>query len=183
MATLGTETMMRAVVAVTALAVLGIGSAAADEQLSPIAASGDWVAMAHRTSMVAQPDVCAALTISNGTMVGLRASGQDIELRVANDGWSLPAEVSGDVHLAIADWSADLEVGSNMDSWVAAPISQDQIGPLLQKASQASAMTVTVGKAKPITVSLAGSAKVLNAFRTCADIHGGDAKGGDNPFK
>lgn len=48
---------------------------------------------------------------------------------------------------------------------------------------KAAAMAVTVGKAKPISVSLTGSSKAANAFRTCAGIEGGSGKGGENPFK
>ena len=47
----------------------------------------------------------------------------------------------------------------------------------------ASAMIVTVGKAKPVTVSLIGSTKATNAFRTCAGINGNPKAPGSNPFE
>jgi hypothetical protein len=44
-------------------------------------------------------------------------------------------------------------------------------------------MTVTGGKAKSFSVSLAGSTKTTNVFRTCAGIKSDAPSGGDNPFK
>ncbi len=44
-------------------------------------------------------------------------------------------------------------------------------------------MTVTVGKAKPLAVSLVGSTRVTNAFRTCAGINSNAKTPGGNPFE
>lgn len=93
------------------------------------------------------------------------------------------ANISGSIALTIRSWNLDLEVSDNTDVTVAAVLDGEQVQTFLAKASDAGAMTVTVGKAKPFPVSLVGSAKALNAFRTCAGIPGGGHGGGQNPFK
>jgi hypothetical protein len=49
--------------------------------------------------------------------------------------------------------------------------------------AKAASLKLTIGKDAPISVSLDGSTKALNAFRTCAGIGGGGTGGGSNPFQ
>ncbi len=44
-------------------------------------------------------------------------------------------------------------------------------------------MKVTVGKAKPMSVSLVGSTKAATAFKTCAGVKGGSSTPDSNPFQ
>ncbi|CAH2606457.1 protein of unknown function (plasmid) [Rhodovastum atsumiense] len=68
---------------------------------------------------------------------------------------------------------------------VVADVDEDDMIKLFSAMDAASAMVVTAGKAQPVSVSLAGSTKATNAFRTCARI-GGKPKSADpegNPFE
>ncbi len=77
-------------------------SAAADEQITPLAISGDWMAAAHRESITAAPDVCVAANMQSGFT--FRASERDgIEIRVTDKSWSLPANVQGGITVTVGD--------------------------------------------------------------------------------
>jgi hypothetical protein len=155
--------------------------AAADEQMVPLAQSGEWVAMAHKVSMTATPDVCIAVNPRAG--IALRGDGDTVEFRVFDKKWSLPNSVQGNVLISIAGWSVTLAISANSDDSVTAELDPTEILSLLTNMDKSAAMSVTVGKAKPIPVSLAGSSKAANAFRVCAGLDGSSEKGGENPFK
>jgi hypothetical protein len=50
---------------------------------------------------------------------------------------------------------------------VDAQVDTDKVQPLLDDMGKAASMVLTAESANPVTVSLAGSMTVLNAFRTC----------------
>jgi hypothetical protein len=153
----------------------------ADEQLVPLAQSGEWVAMAHKISITSPPDVCIAFNPMAG--IALREDGDTTQFRVTDKKWSLPTSVQGNVLIVIGDWKLTLTISANTEDSIAANMEQPEIATLLTNMDRAATMAVTVGKAKPIPVSLTGSSKAANAFRTCAGIEGGSGKGGENPFK
>jgi hypothetical protein len=164
-----------------ALAVSCAIPALADEQLIPLAQSGSWAAVEHRPSMMDPPDVCLASVI-NGAMA-LRSDGTTVELRSGNDSWSLPDGVQGSISFTVNGNTYSFDIVSNTDTMVSADVDADKVQPILDDMAKASSLTLTIGKAKPISVSLSGSSKALNAFRTCAGIGGGAAGGGTNPFQ
>ena len=153
----------------------------ADEQMRPLAIGGDWAAFQHSQGMTAAPDLCVA--VNARANVGFRASETGVELRVSNRSWSLPAGVEGEIVIAVSELKSTARIGANTEDSVAAAMAEEDYVPLFAAMTKAPAMTIAVGKAKAINVSLAGSAKVMNAFRTCAGIRGNDHKGGENPFK
>ena len=76
-------------IAAAAILTFGVvGTARADEQIATLAVSGDWVAMAHHTSITAPPDVCIAAKDSQG--IAFRADTDTVQLRIINEKWSLP---------------------------------------------------------------------------------------------
>jgi hypothetical protein len=156
-------------------------AAVADERLVPLAQSGDWIAVSHKASITAPPDVCIAFNQRAG--IAFRSDGNTFEFRVINDKWSLPASVEGSVVIVIGDWKLTLDISDNTDNSISADVEPAEVLTLLAAMDKASTMTVTAGKAKPIVASLTGSSKVANAFRTCAGIEGSSGKGGENPFK
>ena len=164
-----------------ALAVSCAIPALADEQLIPLAQSGSWAAVEHRPSMTDPPDVCLASVI-NGAMA-LRSDGTTVELRSGNDSWSLPDGVQGSISFTVNGNTYSFDIVSNTDTMVSADVDADKVQPILDDMAKASSLTLTIGKAKPISVSLSGSSKALNAFRTCAGIGRGAAGGGTNPFQ
>jgi hypothetical protein len=153
----------------------------ADEQMVPLAVSGDWVAAAHQTSMTAAPDVCIVMNQESG--VAFRAAIEGIEFRVANSTWSLPSNVQGSIFVAVGQWNATLQIVDNTDTMVGAEVDADTITPMFNAMDKATSMSVTVGKARPFSVSLAGSTRATNAFRTCAHIEGPVKAPGSNPFQ
>src|ERR1700735_5364558 len=162
-----------------ALAVSCAIPALADEQLIPLAQSGSWAAVEHRPSMADPPDVCLASVI-NGAMA-LRSDGSTVELRSGNDSWSLPDGVQGSISFTVNGNTYSFDIVSNTDTMVSADVDADKVQPILDDMAKASSLTLTIGKAKPISVSLSGSSKALNAFRTCAGIGGGADGGGPTP--
>ena len=155
--------------------------AVADDNLRVIAQSGDWAAIAHSSSLIAAPDMCGALT-SSGALL-FRADGDTIEIRVSDKDWSLPANVEGMISLTVGDWRGVWPVSSNNSNQVSGIVTPEDAVAMFGAMDKAGTMTVAVGKAKPRTISLAGSTKVTNAFRTCAGIKGNDGTAGANPFR
>jgi hypothetical protein len=158
-------------------------SGRADEQMIPLAASGDWVAVEHATSITAAPDLCLAMTIDGAKTFALRASTDDIEVRYADQSWSLPAGVSGTLIIEVGSYSATLDISDNTSSMVMATVTPDQLQVLVSAMDKASSMTITAGNASPTTVSLNGSNTATTAFLTCAGITAPGEGGGGNPFQ
>jgi hypothetical protein len=131
--------------------------------------------------MTDPPDICAASVI-NGAMM-LRSDGTTVELRSSNDSWSLPDGVQGSISFTVSGNTYSFDIVSNTDTMVSADVDADKVQPILDDMAKASSLALTIGKAKPVSVSLSGSSKALNAFRTCAGIGGGAAGGGSNPFQ
>jgi hypothetical protein len=165
----------------TILAVLASAPAGADEGLYPLAAGGDWVAVAHKDSLVAPPDVCVALAL--GGKVGFRADANYFQIRVMDNSWSLPPNVEGTVTISVGQWKQELDIDDNTANTVNITTTEPDISDLFDAMDKAITMTVTVGKAPPFNVSLAGSTRVTNAFRTCAGMQASPKGSGSNPFK
>jgi len=104
-------------------------------------------------------------------------------LRLIDSRWSLPPDVTGTVSITIGDWKKSFEIDGNTSDSVNAEVAKDVIPDLFARMDKASTMFVTVGKAKPFQVSLAGSTKATNAFLTCAGIKGHSQVPGSNPFE
>jgi hypothetical protein len=165
------------------LALIGLvtSPALADEQFVPLAESGDWVAMEHRPSMLDPPDVC--LAANTKATVLLRDDGTTLEIRSTNQSWSLPNGVKGNLAIAVNNNSYSFDIDYNTDSMVSATVDPNKVSLLLDDMAKAASLKLTIGKDAPISVSLDGSTKALNAFRTCAGIGGGGSGGGSNPFQ
>lgn len=157
------------------------GLARADEEVVPLAEGGDWVALSHHASMTAGVDVCIVLNARND--IGFRADRDGMVLRVNNETWALPTSVQGDILLSVGQWKTTLNITFNSATMVDAVISRDVVLPMFGAMDNASVMSVTVGKAKPLSVSLVGSTRATNAFRTCVGIGGNTKSLGANPFE
>jgi hypothetical protein len=158
--------------------------ALADETMVQLATGGDWMALAHRPSMVAAPDVCLAVyQSSSGNNIALRIDNHDVEFRVGNEDWSLPSGVAGTIKVAVGTWYTFMDVAFNTNDRVDAMMSRDQLVGMVKVMDNAAAMMVTIGHAAPIPVSLNGSTKVTNALLTCAGIRNEAAPSGKNPFE
>ena len=168
-------------VAIAAMLSCAAGIVRADEQVVPLAINGDWAAAEYRPSMITPPDVC--LLTSGTGHIALRADSDAVQFRVVNDNWALPAHVSGDIAVTVGNWTTTLTIDDSTDTMVNAEIDKDVVVPMLNAMDKANSMSVTVGKAKSFQVSLAGSMRAANAFRTCARIPGATNASGANPFE
>jgi hypothetical protein len=165
-----------------AIAVLTL-PAAADEQMKLLATSGRWVAAAHSTSMTAAPDVCVVVTtLPTGEQFAIRADVASTEVRLIDEDWSLPAGVTGSLKIDVGAYHHEFNISGNTSAIVSAAAEKDELLLLFAATDKAGSMSVTAGSAKPLVVSLAGSTKATNAFRTCAGIRSSGSGGGSNPF-
>jgi hypothetical protein len=112
-----------------------------------------------------------------------RADRDSVEVRVVNSAWSLPSDVQGTITVTVPGWHATFDITSNTSDMVSATIEQADLLPMFAAMDKAAAMTVAVGKAPPLTISLAGSTRVTDAFRTCAGINSNSKTPGGNPFQ
>ncbi len=154
-------------------------AAAADEQMTPLSVSGTWVAAAHQRGLTAPPDICGV--VDTVTHIGLWTDGGPVQFRVANDDWVLPPRVHGQVTISIADWATTVEISDNYGTVVMAALSAKQRDELLRNMDRGRAMSVKVGNAAPVRVSLAGAKRATDAWRACVGLGGGSP--GSNPFR
>lgn len=157
--------------------------ALADEQVRPLAISGDWVALSHSESMLAAPDMCLAVQRGENISFVIRADENDVEIRLLDTHWSLPAGVTGKIHISVDKKSYDLDIGDNTSNMVMATISKETLQSLIGAMNNSGSMTVTPGDSAPQIVSLNGSNKVTTAFLTCAGIRAKGEGAGSDPFK
>ncbi|WP_148360583.1 hypothetical protein [Acidisphaera rubrifaciens] len=154
--------------------------ALADEDFRILAESGGWAASAHSSSELAPPDVC--LVINFGTGIAFRTDMDGTQLRVLDKSWSLPADAEGTMSVDIGALHKSFPTRTATNDMVAATLTADEIVELLQAMDHTTKMVLTVGNTRPRTVSLVGSTKATNAYRTCAGLPGSAAGGGVNPF-
>ena len=153
--------------------------ARAEEQMVPLVVSGEWATLAHRPSMLAPPDTCLVVS-ARGFLI--RADEMTLELRMINKSWSLPPDVHGTIKVSVGNWTKTLAVAHNTTNMLGALLMPYDILPMFEAMDKAASMTVTVGNVAPIIISLAGSTKATNAFRTCAGIKSNAKTPGSNPF-
>lgn len=171
---------MSSAIACAAVA-LSLSGAIANERLITLASGGQWVALARKESVLAPPDTCMVVNAQSGIV--LRADHMSLEFRVLDPSWSLPTGARGAVRVAMPGFDRTMNVIDNTATMVIMFLTPEDMGQLIDAMDRAPAMTVTPGSAKPITVSLVGSTRATNAFRTCAGMKGGDAGPGTNPFR
>lgn len=162
-------------------AMLAASTGMASERLVTLAESGQWVALARKESILTPPDMCMAVNAHAGVI--LRADQVSVEFRVFDRAWSLPTGSRGTVRVALPGFDRTMNVVDNTATMVVLVLAPEDMEQLLDAMDRASAMTVTPGSGRPIAVSLAGSTRATNAFRTCAGMRGGDAGPGTNPFR
>ncbi len=159
------------------------GLALADDQMTPLAADGDWIALSHAPSVEDPPDICLAASLPQYGF-GLRIDDQgNIDIRYSNDSWSLPANVTGNLKISVNGHKYSYAIQGNTSTTVDAPLTQDQLTSLVTDMEIASSMQVTAGSGAPASIPLDGSKASLTALLTCAGIQNPtNNTGGANPF-
>jgi hypothetical protein len=151
------------------------------EKLFSIAQRGDWITMEHRVNMAARPDVCIAVNTDEGVI--FRIDDNRIEIRILDVGWSLPPNTNGSVGISVGDWKGAFDIFDNTAEMVIAEIKPNDIVPMFAAMDTSSSMIVAVGEAPAFPVSLMGSTKATNAFRTCAGRQDQSMAPGSDPFR
>ena len=172
---------MRALLTVCLIFSALVMEARADEQTQILAESGNWGALAHSVSMTAPPDICLAVNPVSG--LAFRSDEHKIELRVADKSWSLPAGIAGSMEISIGGWEDKLDIGWNTNDMIAARIPPEVIVSMFASMDKSTSMSIKIGNEKIRKISLSGSTKATNAFRTCAGIPSNSDIPGGNPFK
>ncbi len=134
----------------------------------PLAKGGDWAAIAHVAAGV--PVACIAIDPTVG--LALRADAAGITLMVQNLHWDFPARQGGTIRVTLGTDTRSFPITGtlNDNDTVAARLTAPDAAALLGAMAKVAAMRVVVGQTMPLTVSMAGSAAVLDAFRRCARI-------------
>ncbi len=153
---------------ILAAALVLAGQAGAETLRRPLARGGDWAAIAHMAAGV--PVACIAIDPTVG--LALRADAGGVTLMVQNLHWDFPARQGGTIRVMLGDDTRSFPVTDilNNNNTVAARVAPADAAALLGAMAKAATMRVVVGQTTPLTVSLAGSAPVLDAFRRCARI-------------
>jgi hypothetical protein len=151
------------------------------EKLFPIAQSGDWITMEHRINTAARPDVCIAVNADDGVI--FRIDDNRIEIRILDVSWALPPNTNGSVGISVGDWKGVFDIFDNTPEMVIAEIKADDIVPMFAAMDNSSSMIIAVGEVPAFPVSLAGSTKATNAFRTCAGRQDHSMTPGSDPFR
>jgi hypothetical protein len=170
------------VVLALAVSVLTVGNAMADEQLNTIASGGSWITVDHSLSLTDPPDVCLAMDQVSNFMI--RHDANDIEFRLSNNNWSLPANITGTFELDVNGSKYPLAVNYNTSTMISSTASQDVLLSVIEDMRKTNSMDVTAGHAPSITVSLVGISPVLTSFLTCSGIQepSNEEAAGSNPF-
>lgn len=173
----------KALALAAALALLGSGaSAKARDTLSQIMAQGDWHADLGRSIETGAPDECIATTLQGGfNFVFLSGADErlsEVEVVISHPTWAFTPGAAGNIDINIQGYIVSFRAYElDFPSPLVGKISSDTFRRLTDAMTRASSMTVTVGKAAPIALSLTGSTAVMRAFETCSGMNK------FNPFK
>ena len=142
--------------------------ARSEERIDTIAYSGEWIASAHHVSLITPPDMCVAFNVRSN--IGIRAYGGIVDIKIANEKWSLPASVDGAITVSIGEWNSAFAISQNDSTSVSIEIPQNVYPSMFEAMDKAKIMNIYFGNSRPFAVSLVGSTRATRAFQTCAGI-------------
>lgn len=151
----------------------------------PDVESGNWSALHHSPDQGVHTDICLAMS-SGGALV-FRGDANDLEIRSGNAQWSMSAGQQGEMNITIGNYSHDFKMTAAGASMLAVVVTPDEMKPLLDAMDSAGQAVIKYGQKTTRVVSLLGSTKVLNQFRSCVATSGfadlGNAAGANaSPF-
>ena len=159
---------MRAMIA--ALTLIAATSVALADDLQPTveATSGNWVAASFNDGT--DTKICVAGSADKRLL--FRADANDLEVRTADDSWSLSAGLTGEMKVKVGNVEKVAQMQTFNATTLAGIMQPSDVSQLMDAMDKAPSALVTFGSKKTISVSLMGSTRVMNAFRTCAGVHG-----------
>ncbi|GBR31791.1 hypothetical protein AA11826_0843 [Komagataeibacter oboediens DSM 11826] len=160
-------------------------SFAQDLAIIPDVEAGNWIALHHSPDQGVSTDICMAASADQGLL--FRGDAHQLEIRTGNPQWSMTAGQRGEMTVTVGNYSHTFEMiaeGASMLTTIAQPDDMKALFDALDSASQA---TLKYGQKTTRIVSLYGSTKALNQFRSCVASNGfadlGNAAGGNaSPF-
>ncbi len=157
-----------AVLLLITLASMPCLSVRAAEALETLVVSGDWTAEEQQSATAADEDVCIAFTADANTGFGLRATSDDFEISYSQNNWALPANVTGNLVIAVGPYRSVFPVTGNTSDTAVATVSAGMLHRLIAATEKAVVMTVQAGTAPPQKISLHGSNRATTSFLRCA---------------
>lgn len=147
-------------------------------------AQGQWVAIHHSPDGGINTDACAAS--SANALLSFRSDAESAEIRSSNPDWNMTVGQEGDVTISAGSYSHIFKMSAVSNITLSSVASPDELSALFSALDNSSSATIQYGKKTTKTLSLAGSTRVLGAFRACSARSGfatfGATAGGNSPF-
>lgn len=158
---------MKRILVALGLGIFSIFPACAQSNESQISeVSGNWVALRHTPDGGITSDVCVAA--SDDGKMAFRADANSIEFRSTDKKWNMSIGQSGDVTVSAGGVSKTFSMVASDNVTLDVAISADDAKALFAGFDSASVATIRYGEKTTKKVSLLGSTKVINAFKSCA---------------
>ncbi|MBY4639645.1 hypothetical protein K6L44_06470 [Gluconacetobacter entanii] len=132
--------------------------------------SGNWVALHHSPDQGVRTDICLAASGDEGLL--FRADAHQLEIRTGNPQWSMTVGQQGEMTVNIGAYSHTFQMIAEGASMLTTLVQPEDMKALLDAMDNAGQVTLKYGQKTTRVVSLAGSTKALNQFRSCVESNG-----------
>ncbi|WP_257997651.1 hypothetical protein [Komagataeibacter saccharivorans] len=129
--------------------------------------AGGWVAIHHTPDAGVHTDLCIAGSESEILM--FRADADSLQVRSADDHWTLGTGQKGDMTVTVGAYSTVFHMQANDATTLVADITPANLTTLLNAMAHTHMAVVKFGDHTTLSVNLAGSVPVLDRFRGCAE--------------
>lgn len=157
--------MKTSVVALTFGLLFPVLTVAQDLSVLPDVESGNWAAIHHSPDQGVHTDICLAM--SEDQALVFRGDANDLEIRSSNPQWSMSAGQQGEVNITVGNYSHDFKMTAAGASLLVAIVPPDEMKLLFDAMDNAGQAVIRYGQKTTRAVSLLGSTKALNQFRSC----------------
>ena len=155
-------------IGLAAIACFIAAPALGDDEPQMTAQSGDWAAISYVDGTVT--DVCAATAL--GGKLLFRSDRSTVEIRSMNSQWSLGTDTTGVMTIKAGTYSHDFGMNAMNGTTLTSVVPPGDLSPLLDAFDKASTASINFGGKTTEVISLVGSTKVLNEWRTCTGANG-----------
>jgi len=160
-------------------------SFAQDLAIIPDVEVGNWIALHHSPDQGVTTDICIAASADQGLL--FRGDAHQLEIRTGNPQWSMTAGQRGEMTVSVGNYSHTFLMIAEGASMLATIVQPDDMKALFDAMDSAGQATLKYGQKTTRLVSLNGSTRALNQFRSCVASNGfadlGNAAGSNaSPF-
>ena len=128
-----------------------------------------WVAIHHSPDHGLHTDLCIAGAESEVLM--LRADADSLQMRSADDHWTLTPGSKGDMTVRIGAYQHVFHMQANDATTLSVDLKPQEMAVLLNGMERGQQASVEYGSRTVVDVALGGSAPVLDRFRGCAETN------------